>query len=582
MKNVFKQMLVGLCCSLCAFASLQGAGWTPIVTIPDVNSVGENSQYTPSNSLLVTWTDSSDDLNAAFLSPLGVLSTPIVVASDADFAYSSVNPATGDAVVVWVNNTTNYALASIYTASSNTWGTPTTLDNTGTVGRLLQVSFSATGEAVACWDSYDIESEENFYNASTFSGGVWTGPVVLGIPSDVASLATPKNGAFAAAYWIDPTSSNDFEVYRFSAGTWNLIHSESLASFNLGSIHLIAIDNSGNIAVSLFYEDNMSVQQILGWGTGQMTATTISNNTGSSIHAFNGSLIVDNAGRAYVAWTAPTNSSSNAVHASNFLFAQPSGWSSDVNFNAPNIIVTRSLAADANGHLYVGLIDQTSASIVDESTYTASTSPLSSGSWSPLITLSDPTGFDGIGDVSVAANPSGVSLISWVQIDEDEGILAFQEVHKTATGDFTPFFTVTTASFGRGGTNSYVSDAGNKALSFFQPRERGGPILLTVYVDGVPPSEGPNPPTDFIGFGGKNKFLTQTERFNTLTWTASTTPTVVNYLLFRNGELIGMIPATGPLLFVDHNRNKHVADTYALYAVDASGAQSSAVIISTR
>ena len=89
----------------------------------------------------------------------------------------------------------------------------------------------------------------------------------------------------------------------------------------------------------------------------------------------------------------------------------------------------------------------------------------------------------------------------------------------------------------------------------------------------------PAPPASFTGFRCKNKFATQTEYVNNLFWRASLDPTVVSYLIFRNGVLIATIPASGQFKFIDHDRPKKQVDTYALIAVDASGLESSPVII---
>lgn len=75
----------------------------------------------------------------------------------------------------------------------------------------------------------------------------------------------------------------------------------------------------------------------------------------------------------------------------------------------------------------------------------------------------------------------------------------------------------------------------------------------------------------FEGVALKNKFATQTDLMNHLTWTASTDPTVVGYQLYRNGALIATFPATGPFKFTDHNREKCVTYTYQLVSFNAAG-----------
>ncbi|MDP1880914.1 MAG: ice-binding family protein [Parachlamydiaceae bacterium] len=89
----------------------------------------------------------------------------------------------------------------------------------------------------------------------------------------------------------------------------------------------------------------------------------------------------------------------------------------------------------------------------------------------------------------------------------------------------------------------------------------------------------PNPPTNFRGKTIKNKFLTQTEYIHFLKWRPSNSSFVVTYHLFRNNQLIAEIPRNGPYYYIDHNRHKNKVDTYSLIAIDSNGQQSIPAII---
>lgn len=92
-------------------------------------------------------------------------------------------------------------------------------------------------------------------------------------------------------------------------------------------------------------------------------------------------------------------------------------------------------------------------------------------------------------------------------------------------------------------------------------------------------NNGPAAPQQLTGVQIENEFLTQIDRINHLTWKASSDPTVVSYRIFRNGTLIATIPASGPLLYNDHNRNKNKVYTYSVVSVNGSGVQSAPVSI---
>jgi hypothetical protein len=85
----------------------------------------------------------------------------------------------------------------------------------------------------------------------------------------------------------------------------------------------------------------------------------------------------------------------------------------------------------------------------------------------------------------------------------------------------------------------------------------------------------PLPPSSFSGEGVKNKFASQTDRVNVLTWTPSTDSSVIYYLLRRNGDLIFVGSAYGPFTYADHNRKKNRIYTYTLTTVNQQGLESS-------
>jgi len=99
---------------------------------------------------------------------------------------------------------------------------------------------------------------------------------------------------------------------------------------------------------------------------------------------------------------------------------------------------------------------------------------------------------------------------------------------------------------------------------------------ITEIITVINPS--PVSPSHFAGKIIENKFATQTDIIHRLKWIPSSDPSVVEYQLFRNGKLIAVIPASGPFIYLDHNRREHVPDTYILIAITASGVQSLPVI----
>jgi YVTN family beta-propeller protein len=79
-------------------------------------------------------------------------------------------------------------------------------------------------------------------------------------------------------------------------------------------------------------------------------------------------------------------------------------------------------------------------------------------------------------------------------------------------------------------------------------------------------------PNNLKGKQKNNIFAFESELFNHLTWTASSTPNVVSYNIYRDGVRIDSVASTE---FDDHNRKPGQSYLYAVTAVLANGGESS-------
>ena len=92
-----------------------------------------------------------------------------------------------------------------------------------------------------------------------------------------------------------------------------------------------------------------------------------------------------------------------------------------------------------------------------------------------------------------------------------------------------------------------------------------------------------NPPTHLKGFQTVNRFATQEDWVNVISWKApkSGTPPL-SYKIFRDRtltELAANISAHHKLKFEDHNRKQHRSYTYFIVSVDQFGGESIAASI---
>lgn len=82
------------------------------------------------------------------------------------------------------------------------------------------------------------------------------------------------------------------------------------------------------------------------------------------------------------------------------------------------------------------------------------------------------------------------------------------------------------------------------------------------------------PPSNFVGVVKKCEFLNKNMYLLRATWTPSPVPTVVSYLIFKNGELVATIPASGPYVFETFVHSKNEASQFSIVALYPGNVQS--------
>lgn len=80
----------------------------------------------------------------------------------------------------------------------------------------------------------------------------------------------------------------------------------------------------------------------------------------------------------------------------------------------------------------------------------------------------------------------------------------------------------------------------------------------------------------------QNRFLTQKDLINKLTWTVSGTSLPVRYSIYRDAaltDLAGTVLASEPLIFLDHNREPNTVYTYYIVGINGVGTTSVPVVV---
>lgn len=96
--------------------------------------------------------------------------------------------------------------------------------------------------------------------------------------------------------------------------------------------------------------------------------------------------------------------------------------------------------------------------------------------------------------------------------------------------------------------------------------------------DPPPPPPVLLPPSNLQGLQKKNDFAFQYEFYNLLTWSSSSSPSIVGYNIYRDGKFIARVDAS-TRTFEDHNRKKGISYVYAITAFNAAGQESSPIEI---
>jgi hypothetical protein len=86
----------------------------------------------------------------------------------------------------------------------------------------------------------------------------------------------------------------------------------------------------------------------------------------------------------------------------------------------------------------------------------------------------------------------------------------------------------------------------------------------------------PLPPSNLTVSQSADNLGIYVDYYNTLTWTASSDPSVVGYLIYRNGTFLEEVPAN-VLQYIDHNRTQNVVSNYAVASVNGDNIYSSMI-----
>lgn len=450
----------------------------------------------------------------------------------------------GNAIAVWIDNSGS-PLKTVNASyfSNGAWG-PTTLLGTGSIQNVA-VAFDDSGTGLAIWSVPTFPTPGTLETAY-FDGSTWSTPTPNPLETSFSSFFVQPAIAMnqlgqGVAIWLD-TASQEVRSSFFNAGAW------TTPTF---------IGNGDNAPMSVAYSQNgtavaawldlgfVIVNQFTG---GVWQSSAVLGAPGDSVPVVG----IDGNGIGYAIWTDA---------AGNTKVSQFNGTS----WSTPQIIsvglgnASASIAVDGAGAAVSLWID--GSSVVQSSVFNGIT-------WGAPVAVST-AGVPTQADVAIAQNGNALAL--WVEVSS--GLV--QSAFLPLGGSWSPQLLVRDSTLS---TSQVIAATSSKGYSFALWEEDNFE-LETSDVFGSFILNLPAPPASITAKQCNDLFATQIDRINIITFTPSTDPVVVSYLLRRNGVLIAVIPANGPFVYYDHNRCKNTTYIYTLTSVNSFGVESTPITV---
>lgn len=432
---------------------------------------------------------------------------------------------------------------SYFDSVSESWQAPQSVVATPFIS-LYALDMDATGDGIALWS----EQLSNNIRSARYSGGAagtWTilppDPInVLANPNAEVDVAMDGSGN-AAGIWIDTTALTVTTAF-FDGTTWG-----APTLIGAGESSPTIKYSSSGTAVAIW--DNVGVVTASHSIAGVFQAPVILGNRGPSRI----DLGVDNAGNAIAIWM-----DSGVIFTSNF---NGTTWGAAVAQSTGTGNIDPIVAMAANGTAVIGWVDGAgnAQSRAYNGTIYGPTLLIAADSASVAISV------DALGNALAIFGPSTAVSLPIFSLQLPVGGTAWENL-------------LVVGEAAMDNDTVSVLSSGGEGFAFIFPVTPDGRSFAGVALLIVPE---PTPPLGISGSVCVNKFASQTDRIHIINFQPSTDPTVVSYILRRNGVIIATIPSAGPYTYLDHNRCKRT-DVYSLTSVNAEGLESTPLVIELR
>lgn len=489
------------------------------------------------------------------------ISTALTNASDPHTVIDSNNNITA----AWVENG---LIKTASLPSGGSWSSPITLSNVSNTASFPRLGVDSTGNVTAIW----IENTQ-VVSASRPFGGSWSSSTTISVPGVTSFVFVVDNSGHAVAVW---QRSGSIESSTKISGSWSLV--AVLSASNSSNPH-VAISSFGT-AMAVWHATS-SGNDILTTNT-----LTLSTNTwGTTKNVFTATatfmhnypkIALDSNGNAIVAWfrynkvnTAYENVqvivSSLNVGASNWQI--PQLVSNPGIRNPADLTIKLKFDADGNAML-VWINSYDGQNFVVESSQKLFGASLWPFFASPQIPTLYSIGID-------LQNVSGNVLLTSMAWDGSSMNILSQQ---TSSGQPNQQNWTIEQTVSTGDDNAYPSSA------FSRTGNTLNAVAVWVHFDGsntvihaaIGTDTAIGVPGSVSASQSSTGFGVYTDYVNTITWSASSNPDIMQYNIFRNGVFIFGTDAS-TFSFADHNQIQNGTNVYGVAAMTSSYRQSDIV-----
>lgn len=495
-------------------------------------------------------------------SPPEVISTSGVNASDPHVKMD----ANGNVVGIWLENDVVVSKSHLLNAD---WGSLTTISNTGASNPHLVVD--PAGNATAIW------LESGVVKTATMPfGSSWGAATTLSASgSSAPQIAVDPSGNLVAVWVTGGVIESSTQLF---GGSWSLTNTLSTGtasdspSVSIGTNGTVtAIWHSVNAITSIDNINSASMQISVG------TWSAISLVSNPSTNSVKPKVAVDPNGTSVATWFTyvPSGLGYADVYAVAAAMPQNGSWSGSINLSAAGLMDPNNLTS----MVMVG--NDNTAMVVWTQSYDGFTFTLQSAVSDNKINVAAATEINNSlysFAADLAENSTNEAILLYMYYDGANVIINY--VESTLEGYSDEFWTNPVT----------ISTGANNAFPRVTTGVTGGSnctaTAVWVNFDGtntnINSSFGTgtlvSPPTSLSVTQSVNNFGVFQEYYNTISWTASTSPNLVGYVVYQNGVQIAFVNAP-TVSFIDHNVQQSGATLYGVAATDDTGTQSAVVNI---